>query len=87
MSDDLQLSAVWEQPCGDRKVFKGDDIVISWRKTKGLLCFDGDKGAEITRVFCGKLYTGLRPDEELSDIPACDLAVSQACRRTLLKIY
>ena len=34
---DLNLDGIWEQPVGNKEIFKSNNILISWRKNKNLL--------------------------------------------------
>lgn len=49
---DLNLDGVWEQPRGDKKVFKSNNISITWRKNKSLLHFEGLEANKITKLLC-----------------------------------
>ena len=39
----IKLQGSWSQPGGDKKVFSGDVFSITWRKSKRMLKFDGER--------------------------------------------
>ena len=47
--EDLKLNGIWDQPGGDKKIFKADGISISWRKTKSLLHLEGAEAGSVTK--------------------------------------
>ena len=52
VSEKLNLDGSWEQPGGDRKVFKCEDLTITWKKNKNLLCIEGERAKDITEDLC-----------------------------------
>ena len=59
LSEDLKLIGIWEQPGGDKKVFKTRNISISWRKSKSLLYIEGPEADKITQLLCSKITENL----------------------------
>ena len=55
LSKDLNLVGTWEQPGGDKKVFKSSNILISWRRNKNLLHLEGAKAGKIIQLLCSKM--------------------------------
>ncbi len=56
-SEDIKLEGIWEQPGGDEKVFKMDNMSISWRRNKNLFDLDGkdEEVGRVTRLLCDKV--------------------------------
>ena len=59
IADDLKLDGTWEHPGGDKKVFKFNDSLISWRKGKGLLQIEGDEMGKVYQHLCKKILNSL----------------------------
>ena len=47
VQDSLKLEGTWSQPGGDKKVFKTDKCLISWRKNRKLLYIEGEKETQV----------------------------------------
>ncbi len=41
LSKNIKLEGIWEQPGGDKKVFKMDNMSTSWRRNTNLFYLDG----------------------------------------------
>ena len=41
VSEHLKIDGVWSHPGGDKKVFTSESVIISWRKSKGILLVSG----------------------------------------------
>jgi hypothetical protein len=57
LSEDLKLTGIWEQPGGDKKVFRTNDTSILWRKSKSLLHLEGTDAGKITQLIRKRLST------------------------------
>ena len=68
VGDVLGLSGVWEQPGGDKKIFKTDNTSIVWRKSKCALQIEGAEVNKITQLFYLKIGENLNPGCESTDI-------------------
>ena len=53
--NDLKLSGTWEQPGGDKKVFKFNNSSIVWRKSKGFLQIEGEEVGYVMQRLCAKI--------------------------------
>ena len=49
---------MWSHPGGDKKLFTSDGVIISWRKSKGILLVSGDKAANIVTELCKQICNG-----------------------------
>ena len=54
VSEELQLQGTWEQPGGDRKLFKSKKLTIGWRKNKGL-SITGEDATKIMNELCQRV--------------------------------
>ena len=45
-------------PGGDKKVFTSESVIISWRKSKGILLVSGDKAVYIVNELCKQICNG-----------------------------
>ena len=72
LSEDLKLIGIWEQPGGDKKVFKTRNISISWRKSKSLLYIEGPEADKITQLLCSKIMENLNSVSGNSNISSSD---------------
>lgn len=55
VGEDLKLNGIWDQPGGDKKIFRADGISISWRKTKSLLHLEGAEAGSVTQQLFAKI--------------------------------
>jgi uncharacterized protein YoxC len=85
LSEDLKLTGIWEQPDGDKKVFRTNDTSISWRKSKSLLHLEGTDAGKITQLLCTKICEDLNAVSKTNNIIISDCScqtesdISQSC--------
>ena len=85
LSEDLKLTGIWEQPGGDKKVFRTNDTSISWRKSKSLLHLEGTDVGKITQLLCTKICEDLNGVSKTNNIIISDCScqtesdISQSC--------
>ena len=85
LSEDLKLTGIWEQPGGDKKVFRTNDTSISWRKSKSLLHLEGTDAGKITQLLCTKICEDLNGVSKTNNIIISDCScqtesdISQSC--------
>lgn len=48
VSDTLQVEGIWSSPGGEKKVFQGNDVKISWLKNKKYLTLQGKERSNMT---------------------------------------
>lgn len=48
VSDTLQVEGIWSSPGGEKKVFQGNDVKISWLKNKKFLTVQGNERSNMT---------------------------------------
>ena len=77
----IKLQGSWSQPGGDKKVFSGDAFSITWRKSKRMLKFDGERSNELKRLFCNELCGAQNP----SQVGYEDERVNQSCESSSCK--
>lgn len=93
MSDELNLIGNWEQPRGDKKIFKSETISVSWRKGKSVLNIEGVDAGRITYLLCTKLCKELNSTNPIPSIKysnnssQTDLIVSQSCSCKCIDVY
>ena len=58
VSEHLKIDGVWSHPGGDKKVFTSENVIISWRKSKGILLVSGDKAGYIVNELCKQICNG-----------------------------
>lgn len=64
---DLNMDGVWEQPGSDKKVFKSNNILISWRRGKNLLHLEGAEAGKIIQRLCSKICQGFVESVNIND--------------------
>jgi hypothetical protein len=85
LSEDLKLTGIWEQPDGDKKVFRTNDTSISWRKNKSMLHLEGTDAGKITQLLCTKICEDLNGVSKTNNIIISDCScqtesdISQSC--------
>ena len=77
----IKLQGSWSQPGGDKKVFSGDAFSITWRKSKRMLKFDGERSNELKQLFCNELCGAQNP----SQVGYEDERVNQSCESSSCK--
>ena len=77
----IKLQGSWSQPGGDKKVFSGDVFSITWRKSKRMLKFDGERSNELKRLFCNELCDA----QNSSQVGYEDEPVNQSCEGSSCK--
>jgi hypothetical protein len=55
INETFKLDGSWGQPGGDRKVYNVGDSKIVWKKSKGLLSFDGSMANDFKMEICKQL--------------------------------
>ena len=66
--DDLKLNGNWEQPGGDKKVFKFNNSSIVWRKNKGFLQIEGEEVGCVMQRLCAKILSEYTNTENVNNI-------------------
>ena len=67
LGKDLNLDGFSEQPGGDKKVFKSNNILISWRKNKNLLHLEVAEAGKITQLLCSKMCQSFAEGVAIND--------------------
>ena len=58
VSEHLKIDGVWSHSGGDKKVFTSESVIISWRKSKGILLVSGDRAVYIVNELCKQICNG-----------------------------
>ena len=58
VSEHLKIDGEWSHPGGDKKVFTSECVIISWRKSKGILLVSGDGAVYIVNELCKQICNG-----------------------------
>ena len=78
--DDLKLNGNWEQPGGDKKVFKFNNSSIVWRKNKGFLQIEGEEVGYVMRRLCAKILSEYTNTENVNNIDvSCQTVADLEC--------
>ena len=78
--DDLKLNGNWEQPGGDKKVFKFNNSSIVWRKNTGFLQIEGEEVGYVMRRLCAKILSEYKNTENVNNIDvSCQTVADLEC--------
>ena len=58
VSEHLKVDGVWSSPGSDKKLFTSENVIISWRKSKGILLVSGEKAVNIVNELCKQICNG-----------------------------
>ena len=52
LKEDLKLDGTWSHPGGDKKLFRAENITISWRRNKSILLLEGENAGSLMKNLC-----------------------------------
>ena len=60
VSEHLKVDGGWSSPGSDKRLFASEKVIISWRKSKGILLVSGEKAVNIVNELCKQIcnYNG-----------------------------
>ena len=58
VSEHLKVDGAWSSPGSDKKLFTSENVIISWRKSKGILLVSGEKAVNIVNELCKQICNG-----------------------------
>ena len=58
VSEHLKVDGVWSSPGSDKKLFTSENVIISWRKSKGILLVSGEKAVNVVNELCKQICNG-----------------------------
>ena len=54
----MKVDGAWSFPGSDKKLFTSEYVIISWRKSKGILLVSGEKAVNIVNELCKQICNG-----------------------------